>query len=145
MEYAVASSGGTNGGYYGSLIADPNLAPAIKSQNLRGKANAMMSLEMGAFSVIGGALGAYYWGPSIIAGAQAAWPYIVAGGTATYKAGERASFWALQKYQQYQKQINFAYDYLSGLLTPPYSPVNTAGGAAAAATGITIDEVKKRR
>ena len=77
---------------------------------------------MGAFSVIGGALGAYYWGPSIIAGAQAAWPYIVAVELLLTNL-ERGRLFGLYKNINIPKTNQFAYDYLSGLLTPLYSPL----------------------
>lgn len=100
-----AVSGGTNGGYYGSLLADPNLASAIKSQHLKEKANAMMSLEMGALGTIGAATGAYYLGPSIVAGAKASWPYVVAGGTAAYKFGEASAYKAIDFYSRFSVTV----------------------------------------
>jgi len=101
---------------------------------------------IGELGVIGGATGAYYWGPSIVAVARAAWPHVVAGGTAAYKIGESYSYKALDFYNRFSRQVNFVYDYISGLLTPPYSgPPTTAGGQAAAVTGVIVDQVKKRR
>ncbi|MBD3421449.1 MAG: hypothetical protein GF398_15130 [Chitinivibrionales bacterium] len=142
---SVAKNRGTSTLTGGTFFYNEDFWTAVRNERLADKANLMMKFELGALGTIGLATGVAQFGPAVAGAAVKAWPIVTGAAATAYQYGEQAAYRGLSLYHRFHRQVNFAVDYVTGLVTPPYSPPSTAGGAAAAATGAVVDEVNKRR
>lgn len=130
----------------GSFFCNEQFWGEVKNQNLAGKADAMMKLEIGALATIGAATGAYYWGPAVAAGGSKALSWTAATGTALGSQGmniaratHARTMMFLQDHPVLLNAIIEYGSYFKGLLTPPSPTGNFPEGLGTATSIINSD------